>query len=136
VFLTTKKTLGILLRELHPLVERGGVHYDVFDKLMSDEEKKKTVDDKDVLKYVVVYFEDSFLDLMAEVFHVKTRLSNFDCMVDFKCFAEDFFEPFNSRQVQSIILQTFEQEFDLKDHEKSQVIIDHFPLHQKERDQI
>jgi len=76
--------------------------------MMSDEEKKKLVNEKDGLKYVVVFFEDSFLDLMAEILHVKTRLSNFDCMVDFKCFADDFFEPFNSRQVQSIILQTFE----------------------------
>lgn len=46
---------------------------------------------------IVLFFEDSWLDLRAEIYHVKTRLSHFDCKVDFKCYAEDHFEAFTAR---------------------------------------
>ena len=40
---------------------------------------------------MVLYFDDSVLDLMAEIQKVKVKMSQYDCLVEFKCFAEDKF---------------------------------------------
>lgn len=47
---------------------------------------------------IVLYFDDSVIDLMGEILKIKCRLSLHDCQSEFKCYAEDFFDQFNSRQ--------------------------------------
>ena len=124
-FVTRTDTLGIFTKEIDPLVRKGGVYYDVFDK-EGDGNKK----------IVVVYFEDEVIDFMAEILQVKARLNEFDCLVPFRCYAADMFERFNSRQIQSIIMQTFSTEFDIDYLEKSKVILEHFPMHTDDRQAI
>lgn len=64
-FVTREETLEILLTELKTLALKGGVYYEVFDKL----------DCKEPTKIVVVFFEDRVFDVMAEIMGVKARLS-------------------------------------------------------------
>lgn len=40
---------------------------------------------------MVLYFDDSVLDLMAEIQKVKVKLSSYDCLIEFKSYAEDKF---------------------------------------------
>jgi hypothetical protein len=53
----TKKTLPILERDLESMVNKGGVYYEVFD--MANEEKSGK-------QVVVIFVDDSMLDLLAE----------------------------------------------------------------------
>jgi hypothetical protein len=75
------------------------VYYEVFDKVIIDPKEvlEAEAHPHKLLIMIVLFFEDSWLDLRAEIYHVKTRLSHFDCKVDFKCYAEDHFEAFNAR---------------------------------------
>lgn len=41
---------------------------------------------------VVLYFDDSVIDLMGEILEVECRLSKFDCSVPYKCYAGDMFD--------------------------------------------
>ena len=52
---------------------------------------------------VVLYFDDSVIDLMGEIMGIETRVSKSDCQVPFRCYAADMFDQFNSRQHQAII---------------------------------
>ena len=47
---------------------------------------------------MVVYVDDILLDVMGEILKVKCRMSNYRCMVDFRCYASDLFEQFDNRQ--------------------------------------
>ena len=85
---------------------------------------------------MVLYFDDSVLDLMAEIQKVKVKMSQYDCLVEFKCFAEDKFQPFNARQKQAIILKSLENDIDIEYLEKQGVILDHFPMHARDRELI
>ena len=85
------------------------------------------------LMMVVLYFDDSVVDLMAEINGVECRLSQHNLTQPFKCYAADMFDQFNSRQHQAIIWQTLEDEIDMDYMRKSGVIIDHFPVHMPER---
>ena len=49
-------------------------------------------------------------------------MSNYDCLAEYKCFANDFFESFNSSQIQYIMMKTFENAFDITYLVKSGVI--------------
>ena len=121
-FLVTKETWPILRMEMDDLIRRGGVYFSLF---------KKENDDNKIA--VVIYIEDSVLDLMAEIMKIKCRMSNYNVMMEFQCFAADMFDQFNARQKQSIIPQTFEMSFDIEYLVKSKVILEHFPLHETER---
>ena len=57
---------------------------------------------------VVLYFDDSVLDTMAEIIHLECRLSKYDCQLPFKNYAADHFDQFNSRQHQAIVTETLE----------------------------
>ena len=46
---------------------------------------------------VVLYFDDSVIDLMGEILGIECRLSKYDCMMPFKCYAGDMFDQFNAR---------------------------------------
>ena len=91
-FVTTNDMLPILKMELDSLLRDGGVYFSVFET-NSDTDRR----------VVVLYFDDSLIDMMAEIQGVKARLSNYPVLTEFKCFASDLFEQFNSRQVHSII---------------------------------
>ncbi len=47
-FLTSKKTIALLLMELRPMFERGGVYYKIYNKIDSEEDFNKDL--KDVTK--------------------------------------------------------------------------------------
>ena len=72
--------------EMDSLIRRGGVYFSVFDR-EGDENKLS----------VVLYFEDSVLDLMAEMMKMPVRMSEYNVNAEFKCFASDMFDQFNAR---------------------------------------
>ena len=73
---------------------------------------------------------------MGEILEVECRLSKYDCVQPFKCYAADKFDQFNSRQHQAIVMETLEQEVDMDYMRKSGVILEHFPVHMPERSKI
>ena len=100
-FVTKEEMLPILKMELDSIIRDGGVYYNVYNK----------IDDPET-KIVVLFFDDFTIDLQAEIHDVKTRLSNYPVLTEFRCYASDMFEQFNARQVHSIINQTLEDHMD------------------------
>lgn len=129
---TRADTLLLLLSQLRSLVNRGGVYYSIYDKIESQEDFNKTTRSHDTMM-IVLYFDDSVIDLMGEILGIECRLSKYDCQLPFKCYASDMFDQFNARQLQTIILETLEQEMDIDYLVKSGVILNHFPVHLPER---
>ena len=72
--------------EMDSLMRRGGVYFSVYDR-----------EGQDNLLSIVMYFDDAVLDLMAEILEVNCRMSNYNIMTEFKCFASDMFDQFNAR---------------------------------------
>lgn len=134
--MTRADTLQLLRIALDSLVSRGGVYYSIFDKVEKPEDFDKTDREKHDVILIVLYFDDSVIDLMGEIINVECRLSKYDCALPFKCFAADMFDQFNSRQHQVIIRESLEQELDMDYMMKSGVISDHFPVHIEQRDLI
>lgn len=93
---TRADTLAVLRVELDSLVSRGGVYYSIFDKIEAPEDFEKMERDDDVM-IIVLYFDDSVIDLMAEILGVEARISKSDCNMAFTCFASDMFDQFNAR---------------------------------------
>lgn len=124
-FVIKKDNMRIMRQSLDNLTHSGGVFYSVYDRDNSTDEA-----------IVLVYFDDIMLDLMGELLEVQCRLSIHDLNTEFKCYAADLYEQFNSRQTQYIILKTFETEFDIGYLTKTGVIIDHFPCHTQDREYI
>jgi hypothetical protein len=48
---------------------------------------------------VVIFIDDSMLDLMAETMKMKSRLAEYDCRIEFKTFMREKFERFTGREV-------------------------------------
>ena len=119
--MTRFDTLQVLRLELDSLVGRGGVYYSIFDKISKPEHFMKTERTSDTI-IVVLYFDDSVVDLMAEILQIECRLSKYDCQQPFKCYAADMFDQFNSRQHQAIVTQTIKSEIDIDYLVKSGVI--------------
>ena len=133
--MTRADTLKVLRLELDSLVSRGGVYYSIFDKIEKLEDFDKRDRSHDTMM-VVLYFDDSVVDLMGEILEIECRLSQFDCMMPFKCYAADMYDQFNARQHQAIVRETLETELDLDYLVKSHVITNHFPVHLPERNLI
>ena len=93
---TRADTLAVLRLELDSLVSRGGVYYSIYDKVEAPEDFDKSERSTDTMM-IVLYFDDSVIDLMGEILQVDCRLSKFDCAMPFKCYANDMFDQFNSR---------------------------------------
>lgn len=53
------------------------------------------------------------LDSQAEKLKLKTRMKYYDCMMEFKVYAEDQYKAFNGRQTQFLINSIFDSEFDI-----------------------
>ena len=64
----------MLRLELDSLVSRGGIYYSIFDKIEKDEDFYKEERGSDTMM-VVLYFDDSVVDLMGEILKVDCRLS-------------------------------------------------------------
>ena len=111
---------------LEPLLRSGGIYYSSYDKDGSD-------GDECIL---VVYVDDTLLDVMAELLKVRCRMSAHKIMLDFKCYASDLFEQFDNQQTQSIVLQSFNMHFDIGYLVKSKVIKEHFPVHSREEERL
>lgn len=125
----------MLLSQIHSLVSRGGVYYSIYDKINAPADFIKEIRTHDTM-IIVLYFDDSVIDLMGEILGIECRLSKYDCMLPFKCYAGDMFDQFNARQIQTIILATLETEMDIEYLQKSGVILHHFPVHMPERELI
>ena len=85
-FVVTKETWPILRMEMDSLLRRGGVYFSIFDREGNDNKLS-----------IVVYFEDSVLDLMAEISQVKCRMMNYNVYEEFTCYASEHFDQFNAR---------------------------------------
>jgi len=119
--------VNILKTEIDSLLRDKGVYYSIFEKKIPDE--KGTC-------VMVLYFDDNLIDLYAEINHVKARLKSQPILTEFRCYASDFFETFNSRQVQSLMLNSISDHMDIGYMEKEHVISDHFPCHNSVRDTL
>ena len=65
---TRADTLQVLRLELDALVQRGGIYYSIFDKVEKPEDFEKLPEDrKSDTMMVVLYFDDSVIDLMGEI---------------------------------------------------------------------
>jgi hypothetical protein len=96
------------------LVLRGGIYYEVLDR-MNDS-------DKDDSYIVVLFFEDSILDTIAEIIKLKVELKQFKCLMEFKAFARNDFRCFNGRETQTIISKVLNEEVDIENLKKTGVI--------------
>lgn len=100
-------TIYLFLSQLQSLLSRGGVYYSIFDKIACAEDFEKTSREADTMM-VVLYFDDSVIDLMGEILNIECRLSKYNCVLPFKCYAGDMFNQFNARQIQTIVMKTLE----------------------------
>jgi hypothetical protein len=114
--------LPILLRDLESLLKMGGVYYEVFPMEL---DKGKLV--------VVLFLDDSLLDVLAEITRLKTRMDELDCRVEFKSYARHDFERFSGREVQGLLDDHLEKEIDLDTLIKSKVVLDKLYLHNKRK---
>jgi hypothetical protein len=71
-------TLKVLRVDLDSLVKRGGVYYSIFDKIKSAEDFNKVTRTNETIM-VVLYFDDSVVDLMGEILNIECRMSKYDC---------------------------------------------------------
>ena len=105
--LTRADTVYLLLGQLHSLVSRGGVYYSIYDKIEKPEDFDKSKRGTDTM-IIVLYFDDSVIDLMGEILEIECRLSKYNVSMPFKCYAGDMFNAFNARQMQTIVMETLE----------------------------
>jgi hypothetical protein len=75
---TRADTLYLLLSQLRSLVNRGGVYYSIYDKIEDEGDFNKTTRSTDTMM-IVLYFDDSVIDLMGEILGIECRLSKYDC---------------------------------------------------------
>ena len=87
-------------------------------------------------KLYVTYFTEEFINSMGERLGMECKMSSYDCLLEYKCFANDLFESFDSSQVQYIMRKTFENAFDFWYLVQSGVIMEHFPCHNDRRFEI
>ena len=64
-------------------------------------------DDKNLL--IVIYFRDEFINQMGEQYGVECRLSAFNIITEYKCYANDLFESFDGMEMQQIMRKSMEQ---------------------------
>ena len=127
-FLVKKQYMGLVLLELKPLFERGGVYFKIYNKI-------DKVDDFDnpagfvERQTLLLFFDDSVIDMMGERMKMNCKLANYDIELPFIGYAIDHFEPFNTRQIQAIIQEMLDEELDIKHFTSNQIILDHFPVH-------
>ena len=75
--ITRADSLNILLLELDPLVDQGGILYGLYNEIKKVEDfSHKPVGEE--LVRVVIYFDDPKIDLMGEKLKVETRMKEFD----------------------------------------------------------
>ena len=68
----------IVDKELHSLWERGSFYYEVYDSL-----SPKTPN----AVIFILFFDDAIIDAAAEVYKIKGRMKEYDCITDFKSYA-------------------------------------------------
>jgi len=67
--------------------------------------------------------------MMGERMKMSCKMSEYDIEMPFKGYAKDKFEPFNSRQSQTIISKIIEEEVEVSHFTANKIILDHFLLH-------
>ena len=88
--------MNILLLEIDPLVEQGGILYALYNEIKTKDDFEKISKGEDLIR-VVIFFDDPKIDLMGEKLKVETRMKYFDCQLPFKNYASKLFTQFNSR---------------------------------------
>ena len=75
------------------LVKGGDVFYSIYDHIEKPEDFNKTKETRgsDTM-IVVIYMGDNVIDMMGESLEVECRLSKYDCVQPFKCYAADKFD--------------------------------------------
>ena len=134
-FITQASTLNILLLELDPLVDAGGILYSLYNEIKEIGDFEKKPQGEDLIR-VVIYFDDPKIDYMGEMLKVETRMKEFDVQLPFKNYASKLFQQFNARQQQFIVVETLQKELEFDYLMESGVILEHFPVHMPERRQI
>lgn len=79
--------------ELKSLIKLGGCYYEIFDRM--DHLDKKGQPDQ---SFLVIFFEQPLIDLLAEMQKVQAQIAGYDCLVEFRAYAGEEFERFNGRQ--------------------------------------
>ena len=96
-FITKASTLSILLLELDPLVDAGGILYGLYNEIKEIGDFEKKPQGENIIR-VVIFFDDPKIDYMGEMLKVETRMKEFDVQLPFKNYASKLFQQFNARQ--------------------------------------
>ena len=79
----------------------------------SDRRKLDLEQQKNVKKMIVIYFNEDFLDTMAEHEKLKTKMSQYDCVTEFKSHSSDIYEQFDPASMHLLMMRIFNDNFDL-----------------------
>ena len=75
-FIVRKDYMRTMREYMDPLLKAGGIYYSYYDR---DGQEDQCI--------MVVYVDDTLLDVMGEILKMKCRMSDYKCMVEFKCYA-------------------------------------------------
>lgn len=116
--------LETLKKKLNTMAKKGGFYYQVFDR-------------GDGSKLLVLFFDDSMLDVQAEILEMEVAMKNFHCTKKFRVYAREYFQSFNGRQYRDIVMSLLNQHLDLKTLQENNLIHHFIILHdQKKREYI
>jgi hypothetical protein len=91
-FVVKRTSIEVFKFELKFLLETGGSYYEIYDR------------DADIdTNLVILFFEDSILDTMAETMKLNVQMKEFDCQIEFKVHSRQHFKKFNGVQRSYII---------------------------------
>ena len=69
-FVVRGEMINLLRLEFRSLFERGGVYYSIYDQIENEEEFDMPHKSEEDIKILVLYFDDSVLDLMGEILKI------------------------------------------------------------------
>jgi len=58
-------------------------------------------------------------------------MSDYETIEEFRCYCEDFFESFNTRQVHYILESAFTDDLNIELLLDRKIVLEHYPLHSK-----
>ena len=67
---------------------------------------KNYVPESDYKRMIVIYFNDDYINVMAERFKIKAKF-NKNCMLEYKCYANQKFSSFDPPTMQFIMRKAF-----------------------------
>ena len=123
-----------LIGKLKKLIDNKAIYFSIFSvdtfsymfckqcavetrNLQNPESSRRKLDleqQKDVKKMIVIYFNEDFLDTMAEHERLKTKMSEYDCVTEFKSHASDMFEQFDPTSMHMLMMRIFNDNFNMQ----------------------